>query len=101
MTSVHQADSHINMGRAIEFEFESGETVTAFMSYGTFHDKISDQFTYEETLTFEGFTDGEKLIFPGDGRYTGPYVTKIYQICQECAHMTDVVLDDPIACIFC
>ena len=90
------------MGRGIIFEFESGKTVTAHMSYGSFHDKISDQFTYEEKLTFEGFTDGEKLIFPGDGRYTGPYITKLYEICQEYAHMTDFVLDgDPIACIFC
>ena len=78
------------MGRAIEFEFESGRTATAFMSYGRFHDIILEQFTYEEALTF-----------PGDGRYTGPCVQKLYQICQECAHMTDVVLDDPIACIFC
>jgi len=90
------------MGRGIVFEFDSGKTVTAFMSYGSFHDKISPQFTYEEKLTFEGFTNGEKLIFPGDGRYTGPYVTKLYEICQECVYMNDFVLDgDPIACIFC
>jgi hypothetical protein len=79
------------MGRAIEFESASGETATAFMSYGTFHDIVLDRFTYEEALTF-----------PYDGdRYTGPCVQKLYEICQECAHMTDYDLCNPIACIFC
>ena len=92
MTSVHQADSHINMGRAIEFEFESGQTATAFMGYGSFHDIILPQFTYEETSTF-----------PHDGdRYTGPCVQKLYNICQECGYVIDFIFDGgPIACIFC
>jgi len=91
VTSVHQAYSHINMGRGIIFESASGQTATAYMSYGTYHDIVLEQFTYEETSTF-----------PHDGdRYTGPCVQKLYEICQECAHMTDYDLYDLIACIFC
>jgi len=80
------------MGRAIEFEFESGQTATAFMGYGSFHDIILPQFTYEEALTF-----------PDDGdRYTGPCVQKLYNICQECGYVIDFIFDGgPIACIFC
>ena len=89
VTSAHQAHSRIDMGRGIIFESASGETATAHMSYGTYHDVVLDQFTYEETSTF-----------PGDGRYTGPCVQKLYNICQECAHMTDGI-SDIIACIFC
>ena len=81
---------HIAMGRAIDFEFKSGNTETASMSYKTFLDNVLPEFTYEEALAF-----------PSSGVYTGPCMDKLYDLCMEYAHMTDYDLTEVVSCRFC
>ena len=81
---------HIAMGRAIDFEFKSGNTETASMSYKTFLDKVLPEFTYEEALAF-----------PSSGVYTGPCMDKLYDLCVEYAHMTDYDGTEVVSCYFC